>query len=261
MKERDVYIFGTCRIKPTHKNIKFIKINRKHHSNYYKTDNGINIYTQPVNYTTKLSDILDSIYYMNNKLYNNLNPKTNKMLQNIFFRGHTQPPINFINPNTHPSLDITKKIKYYKIIIEVFSIKTNIINTRKYGEEFYLKQLPWKIDSGGYEHNDMKFNEKNFIVKKLTKNECFDILNKIKKEVNCDIMIIGPYVSKMVPEFVNNIRIETQNILKEFCSTHKWTYFDLSETIRKYNIEKDATHFNEIGKEILGNEMYKFIIK
>ena len=40
----------------------------------------------------------------------------------------------------------------------------------------------------------------------MTKEECFDILNKIKEEVQCDILIIGPYVSKKVPENVNNER-------------------------------------------------------
>ena len=87
-------------------------------------------------------------------------------------------------------------------------------------------------------------------------------LNKIKKEVNCDIMIIGSYISKKVPDFVNEIRKNTQNILKEFCSINNWTYFDLSTTISMYNnIEKDATHFNQKGIEILSEKMYSFIIK
>ena len=145
MFEFDIYTFGTCRVSyPSHENIKFIKNIREYHSNHYKINSNINIYTQPVNYTTNLNDILDSIYYMKGKLYNNLNPMNHKMLQSIFLRGHKQPPTNFINPNTHPSLDSTKKINFSKIIIEVFSIKKNIINTREYGEEFYLKNLPWK---------------------------------------------------------------------------------------------------------------------
>jgi len=47
----------------------------------------------------------------------------------------------------------------------------------------------------------------------MNKEECFDILHKIKSEVNCDIMIIGPYISKLVPDFVNSKRLKTQNIL------------------------------------------------
>ena len=95
----------------------------------------------------------------------------------------------------------------------------------------------------------------------MTKDECFDVLHKIKKEVNCDIMIIGPYVSKKVPEFVNTNRIKIQNILKEFCLLYDCEYFDLSETIKNYDIEKDETHFNDYGTKVLSNEMYNFIIK
>lgn len=47
----------------------------------------------------------------------------------------------------------------------------------------------------------------------MNKEECFDILHKIKKEVNCDILVIGPYISKKVTDFVNDERTETHNIL------------------------------------------------
>jgi hypothetical protein len=193
---------------------------------------------------------------MKGKLYNNLNPKNNKILQSIFFRGHN---CDFISPNTHPNMN-NSNIEYGKIIIEIFSIKQYIINTKKYGNEFYLQNLPWKIKTG-YEHNGITFDENDFITKHMNKEECFDILHKIKKEVNCDIMIIGPYISRKVPDFVNNERIETQNILKEFCFLYGCDYFDLSETIKDHNIETDETHFNKYGIEILSNEMYNFIIK
>lgn len=254
----DIYIFGTCRMcYLNHHNIKFIKELRKYHSRYYKINDNINIYTEPVNYTTKLTDVLDSIYYMKNKLYKNLDPFNNKSLQSIFFRGHKT--INdVIKPNTHP-YNNDYKIKFNKIIIEVFSIKQYIINTKKFGDDFYLKNLPWKINTG-YEHNNIRFNKNDFIIKELNKKECFEILDKIKKEVNCSIMIIGPYISKRVPDFVNNERKNTQNILKEYCYKNNLTYFDLSESIEKYNIERDNTHFNELGNNILSNEIYKFIL-
>ena len=95
----------------------------------------------------------------------------------------------------------------------------------------------------------------------MNKEECFYTLHKIKQEVHCDIMIIGPYVSRKVPEFVNAERIETQNILKEFCLLYGCDYFDLSETIKTHDIETDETHFNNYGIEVLSNEMYNFIMK
>ena len=246
---KDIYIFGTCRLcYLIHKDIKFVKELRQYHSRHYITNDGINIYTEPVNYTTKLIDILDSIYYMKGKLYNNLIPKNNKFLQSIFFRGHKNE-CDFINPNTHPNIN-NSNIVYEKIIIEIFSIKQYIINTKKYGDDFYLQNLPWKIHTG-YEHNDIIFDKNDFIIKSMNKEECFDILHKIKKEVNCEILIIGPYISKKVPDFVNDERKKTQNILKDFCFLYGYDYFDLSETIKDYDIEMDETHFNDYGKEIL----------
>jgi hypothetical protein len=180
------------------------------------------------------------------------------MLQSIFFRGHISD-CDFITPNTHPKMD-NSNIEYGKIIIEIFSIKQYIINTKKYGDEFYLQNLPWKITTG-YENNNIIFDENDFIIKHMNKEECFDILHKIKKEVNCDIMIIGPYISKLVPDFVNDERFETQNILKEFCFLFGCGYFDLSETIKNHDIEIDEIHFNNYGIEVLSNEMYNFIIK
>lgn len=256
---KDIYIFGSCRLcYPIHNEIKFVKELRKYHSRHYTINNNINIYTEPVNYTTKLIDVLDSIYYMNGKLYHNLNPKNNKFLQSIFFRGHISGS-DFITPNTHPNMD-NSIIKYGKVIIEIFSIKQYIINTKKYGDDFYLQNLPWKLKTG-YEHNDIFFDENDFIIKHMNKEECFNILHKIKKEVNCDIMIVGPYISKFVPVFVNDERLKTQNILKEFCFLFGCDYFDLSETIKNYDIEIDETHFNCYGIEVLSNEMYKFIVK
>jgi hypothetical protein len=73
-------------------------------------------------------------------------------------------------------------------------------------------------------------------------------------------MIIGPYISKLVPDFVNSKRLKTQNILKDFCSLFGCDYFDLSETIQNHDIEKDESHFNNYGIQVLSNEMYKFII-
>ncbi len=266
---KDIYIFGTCRLcYLIHNNIKFVKVLRKHHSLHYTintdtdTDTDINIYTEPANYTTKLIDVLDSIYYMKGKLYNNLNPKENKMLQSIFFRGHFTDS-DFISPNTHPRMD-NSNIEFGKIIIEVFSIKQYIINTKKYGDEFYLQNLPWKINIGynhNYKHNDVSFDETDFIIKRMNKEECFDILHKIKQEVNCEILIIGPYISKKVPEHVNAERKETQDILKEFCLLFGCEYFDLSETIKLHDIEYDESHLMDNGKELLTNEMYNFIMK
>ncbi|AYV75746.1 MAG: hypothetical protein Terrestrivirus3_15 [Terrestrivirus sp.] len=255
----DIYIFGTCRLcYLQHKDIKFIKTLRHYHSMYYTINDNIHIYTEPVNYTTKLIDVLDSILYMKGELYNDLDPHTNKMLQSIFFRGHNTET-DVIAPKTHPNNNYTE-INFTKIIIEVFSIKQYIINTNKYGDDFYQKNLPWKFTTG-YEHNNISFDETDFICKHMSKNECFETLDAIKKHVNCEILIIGPYISKKVPNFVNDERIQTQNILKEYCLLNDVEYFDLSDIIKLHDIERDETHFNDYGMQILSDVIHKFIIK
>ena len=255
----DIMIFGTCRYcYPQHNNIKFVKHLRKYHSRQYRIGDKINIYTQPVNYTTKLCDILDSIQYMKGKLYNGMDVKTNIMLQSIFFRGHFAVP-DFIQPNTHPSMTGCE-VKFGKIIIEIFSIKQYVINTKKYGEEFYLKNLPWKIKTN-FQHNNIIFDENDFIEKHMNKEECFDILHKIKSEVNCEILILGPYVSRKVPPVVNEERKATQNILKEFCSLHNCDYYDMTELISKHNIEHDECHISDFGIQQMSKTLHDFMVK
>tara|TARA_B110000259_G_scaffold187846_2_gene243613 strand:+ start:5622 stop:6512 length:891 start_codon:yes stop_codon:yes gene_type:complete len=258
---KDIFVFGTCRYcYPEHKNIKLEKKLRKYHSQHYKIGDEINIYTQPVNYTTKLCDILDSIQYMKGKLYNGLDVKTNIQLQSIFFRGHYGVP-DFIQPNTHPNPNITGgDIKFGKIIIEIFSIKQYIINTKKYGDEFYLKKLPWKIKTN-FQHNDIHFEETDFIEKHLNKEECFEILHKIKSEVDCEILIIGPYISRKVPDIVNKERLGTQNILKEFCALNNCDYYDMSHLISMHNIEHDECHISSFGTQVVSAVMHDFIIR
>jgi hypothetical protein len=253
---KEIYIFGTCRLcYPVHPAIRFVRSLREYHSRHYTINNDTMIYTEPVNYTTKLIDVLDSILYMTGNLYPDMDPTTNNTLKSIFFRGHITP----IKPKTHPvSLS---GIFFSKIIIEVSSIKQYIINTTKYGEEYYLKNLPWKITTW-YEHN-ITFDEKDFIIKTMTKDECFETLDRIKNIVKCDILIIGPYVSKRVPDSVNQERIQTQNILKEYCDLNKVSYFDLSHDIEIAipELERDETHFTEAGAKILSNVMYQFIMQ
>lgn len=262
---KEVYIFGTCRVcYLQHKNITFKQCLRDYYSRYYtittNIDN-IDIYTEPVNYTTKLVDILDSILYMKGKLYETLDPFSNKNLQSIFFRGHKEK--HFIRPKTHPNTNLLNHdIHFDKIIIEISSIKQYIIQTKKYGEEFYLKNLPWKISvPPGYEHNNIFFDETDFLCKTMTKEECFEILDTIKQLVNCPILIIGPYISRKVPLNVNEERKQTQDILKEYSLLHSIDYFDLSDTIKFHNIETDEAHINAYGIKKLTRVMYNFMVK
>jgi hypothetical protein len=254
---KDVFIFGTCRVAYLNNPDipSFTKI-RKYHSNYYRTASGVHIHTQPVNYTTKLQDIVDNILYMKGELYADKNPKEDPVFQSIFFRGHIGQHDTII-PKTHPVLP-GFPIRFHKVVIEVFSIKQNIINTEKYGSEYYLKNLPWKIKTG-YEHS-IHFEESDIVVKTMTKEECFKALDTIYENVNCDVLVIGPYVSKKVPESVNAQRRETQTILKEYCGANpKMTYFDLSNAIAEADIEVDQIHLTPAGLQTLSDVIYTFI--
>ena len=82
----DIYIFGTCRVcYPVHDQITFAKQLREYHSRYYTIGTDIHIYTEPVNYTTKLVDVLDSILYMKGKLYATLDPKKKIRCYKVYF--------------------------------------------------------------------------------------------------------------------------------------------------------------------------------
>jgi len=61
---KNYYIFSTCRLAYIeHPEIKHMKLLKRLHTNYYMINNN-NIITQPVNYTVKLRDVLDSILYL-----------------------------------------------------------------------------------------------------------------------------------------------------------------------------------------------------
>ncbi len=256
---KDIFIFGTCRVcYPDHEAIKFVRTLREYHSREYKIGEDTRIYTEPVNYTTKLADILDSILYMKGKLYGHLDPRTDRTLQSIFFRGH-KTVADMIPPGTHPS-GSKEPIRWSKVILEVFSIKQLLFRTSGYGADFYMRNLPWKLHTE-YEHNGVEFDEEEFISKVLTKEECFQILDAIHKEVDgCEVLLIGPYRSKLVPEHVNHEREATQEVLKEYCSMRQgFEYFDMSQAIAEAEgLEVDQTHFTEQGMAVLSEVIARF---
>ena len=142
-----------------------------------------------------------------------------------------------------------------------------LFNTNKYGNEYIGMNLPWNISIDIY-NQTFDFSENEFITDKFNikkaENNFKDI---IKVTNNKPILIIGPYTLKEDTnehinwgesdvgkyEYVNKIRIDTQNILKKIISKYNnVTYFDMS----KYTNEKDIMgehnyHFNEEGQEIL----------
>ena len=72
LKAKEVHIFGTCRTANLkNENIKLIKKLAVPHTNLCyiersqtNEEKNVSIYTQPANYTTKLTDIYDSIKYL-----------------------------------------------------------------------------------------------------------------------------------------------------------------------------------------------------
>ena len=260
---KDIFIFGTCRVcYPCHEAIQFVRSLREYHSREYKIGEDTRIYTEPVNYTTKLADILDSILYMKGKLYQHLDPRTDMTLQSIFFRGHKSVE-DMIPPGTHPS-GSKEPIRWSKVILEVPSIKQLLFRTSGYGTDFHLRNLPWKLHTG-YEHNGIEFEQEDFTSKVMTKEECFETLNKIHGEIDrCEVLMIGPYRSRLVPTAVNREREGTQDILKEYCSAREgFHYFDMSAAIAEAEgegLELDQTHFTEKGMAVLSEVMLRFCV-
>tara|TARA_Y100000022_G_C13188345_1_gene346814 strand:+ start:94 stop:924 length:831 start_codon:yes stop_codon:yes gene_type:complete len=254
----EYYIFATCRIcNLDHENIKFIKKIKNVHSNYY-TINGNNLYTQPVNYTHKLSDVLDSIIY-HKGLYDNT------MIEHVLFKqmfflhdGLSE----YINPNTHP-LSSNKSIIYNKCILEIWNLDEYIFKDGP----FKNKNLPFKIESV---HRTHPFNQKDlYHIKELSENETHEKIRLIKNLVSCPILIVGPYLSLTMPPEVNIKRKRTQQKLKKICELENIEYYDMTEEIIKDNTilisapgrESHETHFTDQGIKIMSNIVYNFLNK
>jgi hypothetical protein len=253
-KPKEYYIFSTCRLcYLNHSNIKLVSKLKELHSNYYTINNN-NIYTQPVNYTIKLTDILDSILYMNG-LYDH-NIINNRYFKKMFF---TFESANSIKQNTHP-LQNNKPIIYDKCIFEVWNLDEYIFKNGP----FKNKNLPFKIKSYHREYPKEDFN-----IIELNENEAHEKLKKIKELVNCPILIFGPYLSPTMSDYVNNKRKRTQKILKKICKIENIEYVDLTNEIIKDNTilisnpgkESDETHFTEKGTKIISNIVYNFLNK
>jgi hypothetical protein len=76
------------------------------------------------------------------------------------------------------------------------------------------------------------------------------------------MLIIGPYISKTAPDFVNSERADTQDILKEYCMLNDAEYFDLSEAIQLHDhevVESDDIHLSKAGLDIINYIIHKFI--
>jgi hypothetical protein len=165
----------------------------------------------------------------------------------------------YIDQITHP-LQNNKPIIYDKCIFEVWNLDEYIFKDGP----FKNKNLPFKIKSIHREYPKEDFN-----IIELNENEALERLKQIKKLVNCPILIIGPYLSPTMPDYVNNKRKRTQKILKNICKIENIEYIDLTNEIMKDNTilisnpgkESDETHFTEKGTKIISNIVYNFLNK
>ena len=220
------------------------------HSYHYSIQ-GNNIFTQPVNYTVKLTDIVDSILY-HKGLYDTSLIKHPDFKRMFFIFKEAK----FIEPNTHPLLDNTPII-YSKCILEIWSIDEYLFKDGPFKD----KNLPFKIKSCHRVYDSELFN-----TRELSENEALEKIKLIKKLVNCPILIVGPYLSLTQPTIVNDKRKKTQKILKNICKLENLKYFDMTHEIEKDNTilisapgrESHETHFTEKGQKIINEVVYNF---
>lgn len=277
----NICLMGTCRTCNLKLSI-ISKVNKWMHcgcfSNKYllKDDKQIEIYCQPINYTTKLKDIRDSLYYLNNLIYSNKNPNNDLSFFKIFFRGMNMKAFEEkIIPK--PGQEFVKNNDFDMYIFEICSIKEILFNTNKYGNEYNGMNLPWNISIDIY-NQTFDFSENEFIMDKFNikkaENNFKDI---IKVTNNKPILVIGPYTLKEDTnehvnwgesdvgkfEYVNNVRIKTQDILKNIISKYdNVTYFDMSKYTNKKDIMGEHNyHFNDEGQEILISTIKNWIKK
>lgn len=262
MSNIDCYIFSTCRLTNLkHPDIVFRSRIKNQHNLCFTTNNifptNYNIITQPVNYTTKLTDVLDSIKYLYGLKYKDANPDKDNEFKKMFFTFEKCIPYK---PNQYPlaPLEIIKKNKPGKCIIEIWSLDEYIFKSG----QFKHNNLPFKINSC-----HRSYDKNLFYINKLNFKNSHKKIKEIKKILNCPILIVGPYLSLTAPYKVNKKRIRTQNILKKICEKENLSYFDMTEEINKNNSiliqnpgrESHETHFTDEGYKILSNVIYDFI--
>ena len=272
-----VCVMGTCRVST-------LKTKVIRHINKYMNGGGqskiyeynqVKIHTQPITYTTKLSDVRDCLKYLHGKIYNNIDPNNDINFFKIFFRGIDKKAFDknmLIKPN---EIIDGNNNNYDLFIFEICSLREIIFKTTKYGKQYYNKNLNWNIDVGS--HNTIDFKKEDFEIIHNDK----DRVNKTLEEIcilckNKPILIIGPYLLKKdtiskTPwgdidlnkyDYVNQSRKDVQNLLLESINRFdNIDYFDMSEYVKEGNILVDQYHFNKTGKKILSDYILKWIDK
>ena len=84
-----ICVMGSCRVSTLNtKAIRHINeyMNGGHQSKIYEY-NQVKIHTQPITYTTKLSDVRDCLKYLHGKIYKNIDQNNDINFFKIFFSG------------------------------------------------------------------------------------------------------------------------------------------------------------------------------
>lgn len=273
-------ILGTCRTCDI--KTRFIckinpYVNAGDQSKIYKYKD-IMIHTQPITYTTKLSDVRDILKYLKGNVENNIDPNYptdpnhNINFFKTFFRGCNIRGFveKIIKKPGEPIDGINNDYDFY--IFEVCSLRQIKFKNANYGKEFEGKNLLWNIDI--YNHNTIKFQKEDF---EIIHND-INIIKETFKEIvqltnNKPILIVGPYLLKNTKnnqidhevdrpptDYVNNHRKEIQDILKEMINMYSHIdYFDMTEYVKTKNILFDEYHFNDEGTIILSNKILEWI--
>jgi hypothetical protein len=278
--EKKVCIMGTCRIA----NLAGVRwdqyinpFNAGGHSKVYDYY-GVKIVTQPITYTTKVTDTRDALLYMRGWIYEDKDPNEDETFFNLFFRGLNRSAFTEKKLKKPGETVYGTDNHYSAYVFEINSLREILFATTKYGESYLYKNLPWNIDIGF--HNTLPLEKDDFLMVSPSTERVLHLFQVL--QYLCDdkpILIVGPYLLKtdhrqeetwgendvLDPhQYVNHSRRNVQGMLKEAVSHFpSMEYFDMTELIFQHDepLLLEQYHFNEYGQYLLTQRVLEFVDK
>ena len=272
-----VALLGTCRMSSLGKRVKLEETTKSSLTggggglgNVYSLGSTIFV-CHPFNYTTKLQDAVDSLEYLNGTLdIGGKSANESRSMFNLYCRGYGDECFEK-REMTEPG----EGLDYDMYVIEVCSLRRIVIKTRRFGEEFYGKNLPWNIEIENC-HQKISSAPEDFDVTDMSAIQVADAIERIRVLTRNRVAFIGPYLLPYIPsgrskhgeddgipvEKINKRRSSVASLLKGGCEKNGVGYMDMTEDLRKCpELLRNQYHFSQEGEEVMLDKILKLVRK
>lgn len=264
---KSVGLFGTCRVSSLGDDLDFVCSTKSRLTggggglgSIFKAGSYY-LECHPFNYTTKLSDCVDSLRYLRGGfLDGRVSANYDYDFFRLFCRGfHDDCFFNreIAEPGSFKGYDF--------IVFEICSLRKILITTSRFGEHLKGSLLPWNINVEPC-HQKFSAGLDDFQIVEPSLSEIESSFDALAYLAGCPIMIIGPYLLPYEPtgrslhgendyipiDKINSNRLKVANTLKSLCIARGVEYFDMTDHLSSNpSLLRNQYHFSLAGEKIM----------